>query len=433
MKNIAMALVAFCLSGGINAQTWERVISNGNGSSFLDQLQNAGASVVDNQGFIHFQSANRLVGANSPILYHLYTLNSNNVFPWIWGLDDGRAGEGCGVFARNGNRVDCFKGPGQSFPPRAAFRLVRRVHGQLDWSLDLAPTIVALDGLEQTSSGDTFAITRDDSGQAAMIQISGFNNVTTTILGNPCGAGDYRFAALKPPESFIQWGRLAFICSQNGREGLVKQFIITRTGSLLSNGETSLPTVSSINKVLFNGQEEAFILTDRRTVFLASTQGFSFPVYQLSGPRDINEILRTSEGFAAIYVSRRENDDSGVLWSNSYGDIYAQATSSWVNQHDSKFAVTSTDLVVAAGTLNFSQSNAIGVSAATPILDAVVFSQDGKTYELPSVAMLADEHNNENFNISVSAPENVVILSNTPEQPFGILIRQFDLAEFVSH
>lgn len=431
MKNIAMALAAFCLaSAGINAQTWERVIGNGNGSSFSDQLQNADASVVDNQGFIHFQSANRLVYANSPFLYHIYTLNRNNVFPWIWGLEDGRAGEGCGVFARNGNRVDCFKGPGYTPLPSDAFRLIKRVHGSQMWALDLAPTIVALDALEQTRSGETFAITRDINGQAQIVQISTFGVATTTVLGNPCVTGAYRFGAFELPNDFYQDGRLAFVC---GSEREIRQFKITPTGALFAIQSIVLPpTVTSINKVLFNGQEEAFILTDRRTVFLASTQEFSFPIYQLSGPRYINEILRTSEGFAAVYVSRDPNsNDSGVLWSYSHGGIYAQATSAWVNQHDSKYAVTSTDLVIAAGTRDFSQSGNIGV--AIPILETVVFSQDSKIYELPSVAMFAGKHNDENFNISVSAPENAVILSNTPDQPLGILIRQFDLAEFVSH
>ena len=187
-------------------------------------------------------------------------------------------------------------------------KLVKRVHGRQSWALELAPGTVALDALELAPSGETVAITRDVNGQTAVVEISAFGGTTTTVLGNPCGVGAYRF-----------------------------------------------------------------------------------------------------------------------------GGIYAQATSAWVNQHDSKYAVTSTDVVIAAGTRAFSLGSSIGVSVDIPILDAVVFSQDSKIYELPSVAMFAGKHNDENFNISVSAPENAVILSNTPEQPLGILIRQFDLAEFVSH
>jgi hypothetical protein len=105
---IAAALLFLTTSLNLQASAWD--------TEFFSPLQNelppAHGVVVDELGYTHLQVFNRKPGDSNYFQAQLYTLNSAGQAPWMSGLQSIEHKSDCGVFAKYGQRLDCFEPTG---------------------------------------------------------------------------------------------------------------------------------------------------------------------------------------------------------------------------------------------------------------------------------------------------------------------------------
>jgi hypothetical protein len=104
LKQLICATLLAC-SFGAHANDWYREFF----SSMSNELPKSRGVAVDDHGNVHLQAFNKQPWSNSYEFAHLYTLNAQGHMPWIWGLSPVDRKSNCGVYARSGQRLDCFE------------------------------------------------------------------------------------------------------------------------------------------------------------------------------------------------------------------------------------------------------------------------------------------------------------------------------------
>jgi hypothetical protein len=108
-KRFIFAALIAC-SFGARANDWQKEFF----SSMSNELPASRGVAVDDLGFVHLQAFNKHPWSSGYELAHLYTINAQGQFPWVWGLSQVDRKSDCGVYANSGQRLDCFKTSGFS-------------------------------------------------------------------------------------------------------------------------------------------------------------------------------------------------------------------------------------------------------------------------------------------------------------------------------
>jgi hypothetical protein len=106
MLKIAVCTVLFACSFGVNAADWQKEFTL---PSLTNELPPSRGVAVDDQGYVHLQAYNRHPWSNQYSLAHQYTIDASGQVPWIWGVSLVSRMSDCGVYAKSGQRLDCFR------------------------------------------------------------------------------------------------------------------------------------------------------------------------------------------------------------------------------------------------------------------------------------------------------------------------------------
>ncbi|NOT87104.1 MAG: hypothetical protein HOP03_02865 [Lysobacter sp.] len=107
LKRLLCSTLLLC-SFGTHAGNWQKEFF----SSMSNELPASRGVAVDDLGFVHLQAFNKQPWGTGYDFAHLYTLNAQGQAPWIWGLTQVDRKSDCGVYAKSGQRLDCFRTAG---------------------------------------------------------------------------------------------------------------------------------------------------------------------------------------------------------------------------------------------------------------------------------------------------------------------------------
>jgi hypothetical protein len=107
IKRFLCTILLACCSGA-HAGDWQVEFFSG----MTNELPASRGVAVDESGYVHLQAFNRQPWNNSYQLAHLYTIDAQGQIPWMWDLSWVDRKSDCGVYARPGQRLDCFRAAG---------------------------------------------------------------------------------------------------------------------------------------------------------------------------------------------------------------------------------------------------------------------------------------------------------------------------------
>jgi hypothetical protein len=139
LKRLLCSALLVC-SFGTHASDWQKEFF----SSMSNELPASRGVAVDDLGFVHLQAFNKHPWSNGYDFAHLYTFNAQGQVPWIWGLTQTDRKSDCGVYAKSGQRLDCFKTSGYN-GDETRLEMRSRYDSYLAWQTRLPSEIELLD------------------------------------------------------------------------------------------------------------------------------------------------------------------------------------------------------------------------------------------------------------------------------------------------
>lgn len=135
---LCIALLA-CSSTAVAAD-WQREFF----SSMTSELPASHGLAVDEQGFVHAQAFNRQPWSIHYELAHFHTFDAQGQTPWMRGVSMTNRKSSCGVFAKSGQRLDCFVHAGW-YGDETRLQMQANDASQTSWQTVLPPGIKVLD------------------------------------------------------------------------------------------------------------------------------------------------------------------------------------------------------------------------------------------------------------------------------------------------
>ncbi len=133
------ALIA--CSFGAHANDWQQQFFS---PTMFNELPASRTVAVDELGFVHLQAFNRRLWSSSYELAHLYTVSAQRQVPWTWGLSQVNRTSQCGVYAKSGQRLDCFETSGFN-GDETRLEMRSRYGSQIVWQTTLPSEVKLLD------------------------------------------------------------------------------------------------------------------------------------------------------------------------------------------------------------------------------------------------------------------------------------------------
>jgi hypothetical protein len=138
--SISLSAALLTCSFGANAVDWQQEFF----SPLTNELPPTRGVTVDDQGYVHLQAYNRFADGGPYFLAHQYTIGASGQVPWIWGLSSVDRMSDCGVYAKAGQRLDCFRVNG--FGGEETRLEMRSAYGSnIVWQSSLPAEITLLD------------------------------------------------------------------------------------------------------------------------------------------------------------------------------------------------------------------------------------------------------------------------------------------------
>jgi hypothetical protein len=272
---VCAALIAcsFCAHAG----DWQQEFF----SSMSNELPASRGVAVDDLGNVHLQAFNRQPWSTAYEFAHLYTINAQGQIPWGWGLTSVDRKPDCGVYAKSGQRLDCFKTAGFN-GDETRLEMRSRYNSTILWQTMLPSEVKLLDasipaenvallvGALSGTSGDEVAVFRA-SGSGAV-------DVLSVVPACPQPGQVLTSSRLRMPAQENDMIRHAKACWNSfGTTDLILEQFVPWTGQWIALSTWAIPHGARLTHSAINAGGEAFALVEHNSGFreLIHTHGFS--------------------------------------------------------------------------------------------------------------------------------------------------------------
>lgn len=252
-------------SSGVHAADWEREFF----SPMTNELPEARGVVVDEIGHVHLQAFNKQPWSTDHELVHQYTIDAQGQIPWIWGLSSVSRKSDCGVFAREGQRLDCLVSDnGQGEEARLE---MRSAYGSnIVWQTPLPAGFTLLDaGIPMADEALVIGTTAGPTGTELTV-LQGNGGPLQVVSSVPACAQPGQTltaSAFRIPRYPFLPIRAVKACSGAGETTVSVESFDRWSGQWTQLAEQSAPPFITYTHVAINQNGKAFVLADHGNGF----------------------------------------------------------------------------------------------------------------------------------------------------------------------
>ena len=267
LKQLVCSTLLAC-SFGAHANDWQREFF----SSMSNELPKSRGVAVDDHGNVHLQAFNKQPWSNSYDFAHLYTLNAQGHMPWIWGLSSVDRKSNCGVYAKSGQRLDCFE-TSRFNGDQTLLEMRSRNGSHIVWQTPLPGEVTVLDasipeedtavlvGRLSSEWGDELGVFRAASNNPAQV---------LSIVGACQHSGQTmtasRFRMPKQPNETIRHVKACW--NSFGTTDLILEEFDLATGQWSTLSMWHMRFGENIAQMAINAEGKAFVLVEAQGVFV---------------------------------------------------------------------------------------------------------------------------------------------------------------------
>jgi hypothetical protein len=427
-KRFVCATLIAC-SFGAHAGDWQQEFF----SPMSNELPASRGVAVDDLGFVHLQAFNKQPWSSGYDLAHLYTFNAQGQAPWIWGLSSVNRTSDCGVYAKSGQRLDCFVTSGFN-GDQTRLEMRSRYSAQIVWQTALPGEVKLLDASIPAENiallvGKLTGIGGDELG---VFRVSGGGTVDVLSISPACPQpGQVMISSrLRMPAQENGMIRHAKACWNSfGTTDLILEQFVPWTGQWTTLSTWVIPHGTRLTHSAINAGGEGFALVEQNSGFreLIHTHGFSgqwqpLPVPPLNAivaflanDRALAIVSRTSNKSAAAGADTVTRFDlQGAFWPNT--QVFDGLQSIVPQGH----ALSSEGELIVVGYPGFSRTRLQSVWQA---------NRYGKLTAVASLPFSMNEVTLGNMHV-VGGPNNVAVVARNIERDgvqIGVRINQYAL------
>ncbi|MBN8212473.1 MAG: hypothetical protein J0M09_06095 [Xanthomonadales bacterium] len=182
LKRLLCSALLVC-SFGTHANDWQKEFF----SSMSNELPASRGVAVDDLGFVHLQAFNKQPWSTGYDFAHLYTFNAQGQVPWIWGLTQVDRKSDCGVYAKSGQRLDCFRTSGYN-GDNTRLEMRSRYNSYLVWQTTLPSEVELLDASIPTQDEALLVgkLTGPSGDELGVFRIAGYGMIDVLSVAPTC-------------------------------------------------------------------------------------------------------------------------------------------------------------------------------------------------------------------------------------------------------
>lgn len=182
LKRLLCSALLVC-SFGTHANDWQKEFF----SSMSNELPASRGVAVDDTGFVHLQAFNKHPWSTGYDFAHLYTFDAQGQVPWIWGLTSIDRKSDCGVYAKSGQRLDCFRTSGYS-GDNTRLEMRSRYNSYLVWQTALPSEFELLDASIPTQDEALLVgkLTGPSGDELGVFRIAGYGMIDVLSIAPTC-------------------------------------------------------------------------------------------------------------------------------------------------------------------------------------------------------------------------------------------------------
>lgn len=432
MTRSLLCIALFACSSAAGAADWQREFF----SPMTNELPASHGLAVDEQGFVHAQAFNRQPWSIDYELAHFYTFNAQGQTPWIWGLSMTNRKSSCGVFAKSGQRLDCFAHAGWS-GDETRLQMQGAGGSQTTWQTVLPPEIQLLDAGIVENNVALFVGRIDGPGgvELGVFRTGGYGlpDVLSVTSACPLSGQAPLISHFRMPDAPGESIRHIKACPTGfGITELISEQFDTFSGQWTTLAQWQLPYGATISHATMNAEGKGFVLVDRgnevREVIASGIHGDFWMPMPIPGQGDIAAFVANDrtlaiaiEGDAPDYT-----DVDNVIWFDLQGGFWPQftPTPSLFSWDAEAFALSSEGVLLIAG------RNPPYPQTSQHLLQVDRF---GRFQPVAPLTLAANE-TTDAPPILRAGPNNVAVVARTitreeffGDRQIGLRVNQFDL------
>ena len=311
LKQFACSTLLAC-SFGASANDWQQEFF----SPMSNELPSSRGVAVDENGFVHLQSFNKQPWSNRYDFVHLYTFNAQGQIPWIWGLSQINRTSECGVYAKSGQRLDCFVTSGFN-GDETQLEMRSRYSSQIIWQTTLPGEVKLLDasipventalfvGTLSNASGDELGVFRAAG--------NGTVDVLSVVPACPQAGQSMTASTFRMPRQGNETIRHVKACWNSfGTTDLILEQFVPWTGQWTTLSAWVIPHSARLTHSAMNAEGEAFALVEQSSGFreLIHNHGFGGQWQSLPVPPQNATVALLANDRTVAIVSRTSNKNA---------------------------------------------------------------------------------------------------------------------------
>lgn len=266
LKQIFCSTLLTC-SFSAHANDWQQEFF----SSMSNELPTSRGVAVDELGFVHLQAFNKQPWSGGYSFAHLYTINAQGQFPWMWGLSQVDRKSDCGVYANSGQRLDCFKTSGFN-GDETQLEMRSRHNSYIVWQARLPAEVEFLDaGIPVENEAFIVGKLAGASGdEIGVFRVAGYGNVEVLSVTPACPYADQnmsmsRFRMPKNPGETIRHVKACW--NSYGTTDLILEEFDANAGQWTILSTSSIPYDAQLQRAEINAEGKAFALIEHKNEF----------------------------------------------------------------------------------------------------------------------------------------------------------------------
>lgn len=430
LKQLVCSTLLAC-SFGAHAKDWQREFF----SSMSNELPKSRGVAVDDHGNVHLQAFNKQPWSNSYDFAHLYTLNAQGQTPWIWGLSSVDRKSNCGVYAKSGQRLDCFETSRFNGEDQTLLEMRSRNNSLIVWQTPLPGEVTVLDasipeedtallvGRLSSAWGDELGVFRAASNNPAQV---------LSIAGACQHSGQTMTASrLRMPKQPNETIRHVKACWNSfGTTDLILEEFDLATGQWSTLSMWHMRFGENIAQMAINAEGKAFVLIEEQDVFVELLTSHMFGDQWQSHPFHIH-IQGSIQSFLLndtqlVVVSRtlgmKSHGPDTVTWFDLKGQFqpHTQPFPGLRQYAVQGFALSSHSELIAVGYLPYQRTRVEKILLARRLgplltLEDIPLTINETTIGAPYV---------------IGGPNNVAIIARNIQRdgvPIGVRVNQYGL------
>ncbi len=463
MFKTAICTALLTCSFGALAADWQKEFTS---PSLTNELPPSHGVAVDDQGYVHLQAYNRHPWSNQYIFAHQYTIDASGQVPWIWGLSQVSRISDCGVYAKSGQRLDCFRVHGsQGEETRLEMRSDNS--SNIVWQSSLPAEVTLLDAaIPQKDVAVLFG--RIDSSapnggsELVVLRANSFAPAEVLSVVPACPSAGQTLTTLRtlmPTESW-QPIRVVKACWNSfGTTDLILDVFYWQSGHWFTGSPWVIPYGASLVRAEIGPQGRPYALVEHNggfrellTAHVIADQWWPipFPVQDkitafLAGHQGLAvATMNDSDGSGATLSSLPLRPEYSIHWFDQdnfgptiqhFGDFDSLSPKAFALSSDGDVIVLGSPAYSFGGAVSFldSASAERAVSAYAPSNRVVLARRTGKLLPIGDVPLASNESEIGSTYL-IGGPNNTALLARTISQNtgddlplIGVRVNQYDL------